>query len=625
MTHGSNNDSTKISSWLQKKAEWRFAWDRRFVVLEGLRLSYRIEENGPVKKCGIIASLLRQVDSNNSHAFRVWLKDGECWTLRAESSEVHQMWVDEITRVLEREALFDAKNTRKGVVLKQGLWTGKWRQRFVELEGCRIAYREKKEGPVRHRYEIVSADVRRGEESKGDELLVTTEGGNSFWLKFTTPEQCEDWMCTMLRGVRRSLPWHWLPVIPLRHPLHCEIGLQFHAASSTTRGGSTVYCYGGSPTSALFRYLPSNDLFVPLVQRGTVVRNLVSIRLSAQHPISFVDALPYEESAHAKLRPPPLLGAAMCTLRGVRSSPQAAASYTDDFNTSAGSSAVVNGSSCTNLVDCLVLVGGRGDSGIIRDATTEVWWCVFSETRGQWTRCAVEKSVLPNRTFHTLSAISPKEAILVGGVDENNQPCSECFSLSWSNEIDDADICFSFPPTITAVTPLPYPLALHAAVVMKDGSLLVVGGGDTSRGSQPTSSHFFRLADVGGSWERVTLEPPLPSMYNITAAAAVIEDKEYVLVLGEPRNARRVPTLYRVIFKDYTKGTVDEIPFVNEFKPQCSYGASMHISDGYLYIIGGRVCGPVENDYESGLPMNEPIRAVIGVREDPANYDERAE
>ncbi|KEG09340.1 hypothetical protein DQ04_05381030 [Trypanosoma grayi] len=582
------------AAWLLKQAEWRFAWDRRYFVQDGLRLAYRAEEKGPEKKNGYIASLLRNVGPQHSLTFRVWLKEGDCWTLRAETEEEHRQWTDSITAALVQDAVEGERDVREGVVLKKAAWTGEWRQRYFELDGTRMAYRASKEGVVRNRFIIVAADV-AGEEGRECELLVTTSCSECFWMKFITAAQCNDWRGVIARGLRRTVPWHWQLLVSA-HPLEYNpLHVQYHAAASGS--GNVVYCYGGTKALATHRYVPATRTLLPDVRRESVERQLTRIRLAAEHVCTAVDVLPYEESEHAKLRPPPLFGAAICTV--VVPPPPSLSSSSLTAGTSMPSS------------EYLLLVGGRGETTTVRDVAVEMWLCALHVPAPKWQRCQYDTTLLPHRTFHTLTARYPSMALLVGGMDDMNRVSADCFSIAWP--ADGVEL-FTSPPVVEFFGFLPEPRAFHACVALRDESLLVVGG--RSVGNSSAAPALLRLASGVTEWNEVVADPPLPSLDHVCAAAAgggcgEGEGEDLVFVLGETCNMCPTPRLFQLALQSPILAVAREIKLAVGAIPRHCCGATMHHAAGYLYVIGGCYYSN-GNGMGGAVSFQNPVRMLIG-------------
>ncbi|KPI90369.1 hypothetical protein ABL78_0445 [Leptomonas seymouri] len=94
-----------LSSWLDKKMEWRFVYEHRYFILDGTRLSYRLEEHSAEKRSGTITSFepCRESSgdaSSNGYCFTVWLLEGGSWYLRAATKDIYDSWSRAIMTVL---------------------------------------------------------------------------------------------------------------------------------------------------------------------------------------------------------------------------------------------------------------------------------------------------------------------------------------------------------------------------------------------------------------------------------------------------------------------------------------------------------------------------------------------
>ncbi|KAG8339991.1 hypothetical protein ERJ75_000722500 [Trypanosoma vivax] len=618
-----SNDCTTavLSAFLQKQTIWRFKWDTCFFTLDGRRIAHCVTEDGPEKKFGNVLSLLRHVDVSESLTFRVWLDDGDCWTLRATTEEQHKEWTDRITTVLLQDSAPTSPYVRCGGVLKKGEWTGKWNQRYVDLDACRMAYRPKREGPVKRRVVIVSVDI----SEHNEELLITTSCGARFWLKFLTLDQCKDWYNVIMYGVVRYFPWHWQQLTSPKAYTYKPLCVQLHALSSKFSDSSTVYCYGGTNVLATLRYVSEQKLFMPIVQPGTVGRQLFSFKLAGDHPCTLIETQPHEESANAKLRPPPLYGAAMCSLEmNVPTLSETPVVRDDGVGFGAtnghddGSFVVDFGQKCTprRTVECLVLVGGRDEACSTRETTTELWCCELSEPSPRWYRYVVSQSALPRRAFHTLTAQDPTCAVLIGGMDNEVRARRECYSISWPLKGEGANTsatsCFSEPPLIEKLNPLPEPRAFHACVRLQDKSLLVLSGCAMCGNPEETSGDVLRLSSISAKWQVVRLNSQLPSMFNPSAAADVAAGKERVFLLGEHCALPPTVKLFELIMESQLSATVREILLCTGSIPKYCSGTALHINKCYLYAVGG--CASEYKTPENGTPctMDEPMRMVIG-------------
>ncbi|RNF12286.1 hypothetical protein TraAM80_00434 [Trypanosoma rangeli] len=575
--------------WLLKQAEWRFAWDRRFFVLCGLRLAYRLGENEAEKKSGYIISLQRTVGPPESHTFRVWLKEGECWTLRAETDGDHREWTNSIAAALMQGSAEELCNVREGIVLKKGAWTGQWKPRYLELDEYRLAYRLNKESEVRNRFVLVAADA-SGEEGRETELLVTTSCGERFWLKFSTKEEFNDWRNMIMRGLQRTMSWHWMALGSSRTSEYAPLRVQYHASAAGS--GPTVYCYGGTYSLAPRCFLGAPKVFLPNVCRENVSRQLSCIKLSGEHKCTPLEIIPYEESAHAKVRPPPLFGAALCMLKSTcRSS----------------SSSLPNLSTSTPPLECLLLVGGRSETSIFRDVTVEMWWCVLQGSSSMWQRCCYDVNVLPHRTFHTLTTRTSRSAVVAGGLDEMNRVCADCFIIFWSENETEA---FVTPPVVKFLGDLPEPRAFHVCLALPDASLFVFGG--CSVRGPASCSYFLSLSCTESEWRKVSIDPPLPVLNNVCAAEAVsASGQQRVLIMGETRTSYPTLRLFLLTLQP-TSAVSAELLLTIGAAPRRCCGATMHRAEGYLYVFGGCYDGSQRNDQGQTVVFQDPIRMLIG-------------
>ncbi|ORC90911.1 uncharacterized protein TM35_000073350 [Trypanosoma theileri] len=592
-------------SWLWKQAEWRFNWDKRFFIQDGLRLAYRVEENGPEKKAGYITSLLREVDPQQPLIFRVWLKEGDCWTLRAATADEHKQWIDSITHALTQDEVVRSDGVREGIVLKKAAWTGQWRQRYFELDECRLTYRVSKENAVRNRFIVVSVD---GSDEKGreTELLITTSCGERFWVKFTTREQCEDWKNVIFSSIRRTMAWHWFMLPPSTYE---TLHLLYRASA---RGKDTVvYFYGGSNTVASRKYSRAAKMFLPVVSRECIERQLSMIHLAGEHKCTVFEVLPFEENEHAKVRPPPLIGAATCV-------------YTSSLQETGGKQkeekeeiivGMENKSTSISSLECLFLIGGRSASSADCDNTTELWWCFPRSPVPQWHRSCYDTSLVPHRTFHTLTARQTrKEILLVGGIDDSDHACADCFSISWDSNETDSSIYGS--PVIEFFGYLPEPRAFHVCLELQDLSLLLLGGqticNTTTRISTPATAadSVLRLPAGEKEWHKVSVHPPLPHMDNVCATEALCGSENCVFLLGETCTPNPILKLFQLKLQSMD-AIVREIDITIGAIPRSSYGATMHYASGYLYVFGS--CCDRNKSGNGDVPLfQDPVRMLIG-------------
>lgn len=584
-------------SYLLKQAKWRFVWDRRFFIQDGVRLAYRVVESGPEKNAGYISSLQSVVGPKKSLEFCVWLKEGDCWRLRAETEEEHRQWTDSITAALLKDAAEESVNVRETVALKKSAWTGEWRERYFELDGYMLTYRERKESGVRSRYVLLAVDGAGEEKGEEDSIFLTTSCGERFWIKFANTEECEDWKGVIIKSLQQTVSWNWMSVVPSHAAEYAPLRVQYHA-TAVAGGGRFVYCYGGTSTQiSSWQCCVTSGESLPVVKRGNVGRQLSRIQLAGEHRCIPLDILPFEESEHAKLRPPPLVGAALCVVK----------------TTTSSSPSLSTCGAPASTPDCLLLVGGRGETFALRESTVEVWWLVLKDTLTQWQRAIFDADVLPHRTFHTLTARGPKEAVLIGGMDNLNRVRDECFLISWQE--DSAVKDFLSRPVIEFIDFLPIPLAFHVCLLLRDKSLLVLGG--RGIGGDAQSGSVFRLSSAELKWQEVMVEPPLPRLDHVCATNVssssllyYTEDVELVFILGETKEQHSTSRLFQLTLRS-TNVTSREILFSVGAIPRHCCGAKLHHMAGYLYLLGGCEEETTRNDTNETMFLRDPLRMLI--------------
>ncbi|KAG5472377.1 hypothetical protein LSCM1_03776 [Leishmania martiniquensis] len=111
-----------LASWLEKKMEWRFVYEQRYFMLDGTRLSYRLDEHGPERKFGTIISFdpwheSAKEDHSKGYNFTVWLLEGGSWALRAATREIYESWLQAFLTVLVPSTSTSAAPSESGGVL----------------------------------------------------------------------------------------------------------------------------------------------------------------------------------------------------------------------------------------------------------------------------------------------------------------------------------------------------------------------------------------------------------------------------------------------------------------------------------------------------------------------------
>ncbi|KAG5497922.1 hypothetical protein GH5_02716 [Leishmania sp. Ghana 2012 LV757] len=108
-----------LASWLEKKMEWRFVYEQRYFILDGTRLSYRLEEHGAERKFGTIISFdpwheSSKDDPSKGYHFTVWLLEGGSWALRAATREIYDSWLHALLTVLVSSTSTSAAPSESG-------------------------------------------------------------------------------------------------------------------------------------------------------------------------------------------------------------------------------------------------------------------------------------------------------------------------------------------------------------------------------------------------------------------------------------------------------------------------------------------------------------------------------
>lgn len=560
--------AVSITGWLEKQAEWKFAWNRRFFALSGKTLSYREDGALTDKKCAMVQCL--QKDVGLPFAFRVWTERGGCWMLRASGQDEHEKWVSAITTALLEE---HPDEVLCGTVLKCSSWTKSWRSRFLMLDGLELSYSDKAGEPVKNKYIIASADLTLCE----NEVRFSTTIGESFLVRFEDKSETDKWLDAVRLAERRAHTLRWQQVTPTGDCTH-YCGATNHMACNFE--GKHVLVFGGS-------------LLIP--NQGKVMqRELVMVSLAGSFPASKLHPAPFEEAAHAKVVPQ----AREC------------------------------GASTFLASGTYVLFGGMTNSPL--DVLGDLW-IVHIATRGGWHRCLADApptpatstaatSCLPKRFGHSMHAHYINDSFLVvGGFDSRLNAQSDV----WRCTVHRHTAIHPKPDevTITKLPSLPDARALHAGVTMEDGALVLLGGcrgkfNDTvsavschqtvvsssssaisgcsgPHSTTPCAPHEVLLVlpkEDNDMWVSVSLVPPLPP--NTFSPAACAHGSTIFLwcdgagerdplAVGAAVSAPRLFGVtmsggFALVTEFQTRGTV----------PGICRGVSMHICDDYCYLIG---------------------------------------
>ena len=125
--------------------------------------------------------------------------------------------------------------------------------------------------------------------------------------------------------------------------------------------------------------------------------------------------------------------------------------------------------------------------------------------------------VNPNRNAPTLTRLVDGRVLLVGGSDGLD-----------GDALDTAELFDPMDDSWRATSPMPMPRMKHAAVLLEDGRVLITGG---SNGSDPFSELIYTSAEIFDPVAETWSEIASPSTPRTEHAAAVLSDGA-VLVLG---------------------------------------------------------------------------------------------
>ena len=575
-----------VSSWMFKRAEWRFAWDRRLVSLQGSVMSYKEGPNLPDKKAGLITSFQRECSTPLT--FRVWVEGDEVWTLRAEDADSYGMWVHAIMRVVmkgsdtpprvknEASAATSALTLEKGgmqtSVMKRSYWTHSWRPRVLMLPptGCVIEYSVAEGGPVRGRITVRSIDPVAPEQDDGrgvTEVALQASNDEGFHVRFPSEPEAAAWIVALRErlGEAGGCRWQALQlqkasgstanfVMSVAVPRGGQGGAATDAALGRVAHCAFVerdhlFVFGGRTSAGFsctddlvghFGAIPSDtsvtsrDIDDDSPPSQLCSKDLFHVRLSGDFIANTTTVQPFEEVGRAKVRPVEREGAGGCLL---------------------------GGHWCMH--------GGRtfssGAGGVLNDAWSIDLADLTSGAGLQWTRRSEEAVVVssesqvsaPHIAFHTATQISPDTVLLCGGT---------------SDGVTASDATWYFNPLSGSVRrgpSLPSPRLQHAAIAIpslgqRDGfaasHVIVVGGStvlpDATHGA--SSSHaalpLIVMLDVSTEvWSEVRLEYPtdmkLPAFtYPCAALLPSVPDRPgsslgRLAIFGGSLSSRKLPRL----------------------------------------------------------------------------------
>ncbi|KAG5498659.1 hypothetical protein JKF63_02945 [Porcisia hertigi] len=262
-----------LASWLEKKMEWRFVYERRYFILDGTRLSYRLEEHGAERKVGTIISFdpwreSSDSDTSKGYCFTVWLLEGGSWSLRAATREIYDSWFQALLSVLVLSNPASSLPSDKGdthssrgtsVASEGAAPPGGPPSAYVESEGLGLF---RKAGDVgerddninrRRQMETVSGDSSR----KTAGTTPTAEGMALIAAATNTHNSASVPEAVLLSSiVEKETAWrgHWKPrYMELREGRHLVI--RSSATSKSERQHYVVESVDPSPLSSQARWL----------------------------------------------------------------------------------------------------------------------------------------------------------------------------------------------------------------------------------------------------------------------------------------------------------------------------------------------------------------------------------
>lgn len=446
------------SGWLEKQAEWRFAWNKRFFTLCGTTLSYHIEGNEADKKCALVECLQKNAGAPNT--LRVWTERGGCWVLRASSEQDHRGWVEAIAQVLHENPR--QEEVLSGTVLKCSAWTKSWRSRYVMVKGLQLSYSEAQGQPVKNKYVVASADRCFND----NELRIGCTNGETFLLKFADRTETDLWLHTIRQAQRRMHTLRW-QTVPLSGDGKWHVGSLLHSAACFE--GKYVVLFGGGVI------LPN--------QSKALQRELVTTSLVGDHPATLVHPDAFEEGPGAKVKP--------------LARELSACAFLDSGK--------------------FVLFGGTASTpgDVFGDA-----WVVHIAARGPWQRLWTSEEPLITRRFgHSIHGAGIEDAFFVmGGLDNRFNALADVFKCvlcpnGGVTVTRQADL--DLPRGMHSGVSL-----ANGTHVLIGGCNGKYGGSDEVPAENSLHTSLSVLPKGGSRWMTVPLQPPLPSSTLNPAAAA---------------------------------------------------------------------------------------------------------
>ncbi|CUG87250.1 Hypothetical protein, putative [Bodo saltans] len=577
----SNNHSTAapaFSGWLEKQAEWKFTWNRRFVELCGTIISYREEGATSDKKCAEVRCLQKTCAGSPPHTFRVWTDRGGCWVLRCANGEEHTQWTTAIADSLHETHPEEELSCE---VEKCSAWTKQWRSRYVTLSGLKLSYAETRGGATKNRYVVSSADACLND----TEIRVAVSTGEWFVLRFPDATLARLWLSTIRRTQRRVHTLRWQSLTPTSDgSTFC--GAVGHSAASFE--GKHILLFGGS--------LPN-----PKHDGNQLQRELIMTSLVGEHPASIMHPLPFEElSNHTKLCPPPrefgavtlLSNGAFVMYGGIAGRPLE----------------VLQDGWMTNVAICgpwgRFQPSPRAAGDDMPSATTSLTQLppLFGHSMH-----ALVPSVMSALTTTTSSAShvsSPPSSslldtnafLVVGGVDSKFTAQSDVFQCTVVHPSDTSSPSTATKFHVVRRPRLDRPRGMHTGVDLGGGGVVLVGGThgrysglDIAATASSCDDDAHKTVSVltyhddsaeSMQWKSVTLSPPLPP--NTLRPGACAHGAVIYVWCSDLHNA---PALHSILLTPEL-AVVTALSTRGEV-PSITRGVSLHMSEDYCYLFGG--------------------------------------
>lgn len=574
-------------------------------------------------------------------------------TASTHSSSRHPRYTDPNSEVANQVLLTAA-------VEKQAAWTMKWNPRVIELrEGCQLVYRVVN-GDARRRYFVVGID-RSAERHHETHLLFTTSCEESFWVNFHTQEECEQWYVTVRAEMKKCNPWHWSSMrsvgpsdnlsgknagftsmfsrlMERRAATTAPLHVQYHCSAllAPSSGLPRIVVFGGCTSYTMASAVSSQQRwFAPHCSLQQLTNACVSLSLRGFLKAAVMEVEPYAEQVSVKVRAPMLYGATMSLM-----SLDVSSSVRSNINEK------VSASSKSQLF-AMIIGGLSGMPQCLPE--TEIWGLGFpiaSSSAGggggvvhgasgngggpYWLKWLVPSSQLPPLAFHSavvlssppLSAVravhsaqlSRQWVLLTGGVDHELSPMADTYLLSWHTA--DVPGMVKEKVVVERAVPLPEPRAFHGSAVLKNGTIVVVGGRSTRPAASMSTVLVMRPPSIGDmqspTWEPVQWADethPLPPLPDV--AVAVTPSGQSLVLLAQVSVAKQdAQGGVRLYLLHLESGGLDravtasweEIPVRMGMVPKRVQGCTIHVHDGYVYVLGGAqlsegvaptLCGPL--------------------------------